>query len=376
MPEPRQDMHVHSTFSDGANTLAENVAEAESLGLVELGCVDHVRVDTDWVPAYAAAVAAMREQTAVRLQCGIEAKLLDTAGALDLPEPCPGVDAIYAADHQVPLARRPAPPARDSRGARGRRGLGRGDRRGDRRLHRGRRAIPRRRRDRALLQHPAQGRAGRVRGRVGAARGARARDRRQRRPDRDIGALALPVGTDAAAVRRAWGADPAQHRQPPPGDDRALRALLGGARRARERLIRDRARHRAGRVRGGGRDPAGGRRVHVRAGERARAAHAARAAGAVVPAGRDRGAGVERGGRAGPNARPAGHARVPARGAPRVRGRRRQHRLDARAGRREGRRASGADLPPAARARRRGQGAHDQPRAERDPLPRTGTRRC
>jgi putative hydrolase len=103
MPERRQDMHVHSTFSDGADTLAENVAEAESLGLVELGCVDHVRVDTDWVPAYAAAVTAMREQTEVRLQCGIEAKLLDTAGALDLPEPCPGVDAIYAADHQVPL---------------------------------------------------------------------------------------------------------------------------------------------------------------------------------------------------------------------------------------------------------------------------------
>lgn len=103
MPEPRQDMHVHSTFSDGANSLEENVAEAESLGLVELGCVDHVRVDTDWVPSYAAAVAAMRGRTEVRLQCGIEAKLLDTAGALDLPEPCAGVDAIYAADHQVPL---------------------------------------------------------------------------------------------------------------------------------------------------------------------------------------------------------------------------------------------------------------------------------
>lgn len=103
MPEPRQDMHVHSTFSDGANSLEENVAEAESLGLVELGCVDHVRGDTDWVPSYAAAVAAMRGRTEVRLQCGIEAKLLDTAGALDLPEPCAGVDAIYAADHQVPL---------------------------------------------------------------------------------------------------------------------------------------------------------------------------------------------------------------------------------------------------------------------------------
>lgn len=110
MPEARQDMHVHSTFSDGANTLEENVAEAERLGLVALGCVDHVRADTGWVPAYAAAVAALRQRTAVRLQCGIEAKLLDTGGALDLPEPCAGVDAIYAADHQVPLADGPHHP--------------------------------------------------------------------------------------------------------------------------------------------------------------------------------------------------------------------------------------------------------------------------
>ncbi|MBV8999519.1 MAG: hypothetical protein JO304_10685 [Solirubrobacterales bacterium] len=110
MRESRQDMHVHSTFSDGANSLEENIAEAESLRLVELGCVDHVRADTEWVPAYAAAVTALREHTEVRLQCGIEAKLLDTAGALDLPEPCPGVDAIYAADHQVPLADGPHHP--------------------------------------------------------------------------------------------------------------------------------------------------------------------------------------------------------------------------------------------------------------------------
>jgi putative hydrolase len=110
MPDPLQDMHVHSTFSDGANSLEENVAEAESLGLHALGCVDHVRSDTGWVPAYAAAVAALRERTAVRLQCGIEAKLLDTAGGLDLPLPCPGVDAIYAADHQVPLADGPHHP--------------------------------------------------------------------------------------------------------------------------------------------------------------------------------------------------------------------------------------------------------------------------
>lgn len=100
---PRQDMHVHSTFSDGKSTLAENVAEAEAVGLLELTCVDHVRADTTWVPEYLAAVQELRPRTDVRLLCGVEAKLLDTAGRLDLPVDLPAVDAVYAADHQVPM---------------------------------------------------------------------------------------------------------------------------------------------------------------------------------------------------------------------------------------------------------------------------------
>jgi putative hydrolase len=104
------DMHVHSTFSDGKGTIEENIAAAEALGLTALGCVDHVRVSTDWVPEYVAAVARLRSETGVELRCGIEAKLLDTTGALDLPQGIEGVDAIYAADHQVPLPEGPTHP--------------------------------------------------------------------------------------------------------------------------------------------------------------------------------------------------------------------------------------------------------------------------
>jgi putative hydrolase len=106
----REDLHVHSTFSDGRDRIEDNIAEAEALGLARLGCVDHVRADTDWVPSYVEAVARLRGETAVELRCGIEAKLLDTSGALDLPEQIAGVDAIYAADHQVPLAEGPTHP--------------------------------------------------------------------------------------------------------------------------------------------------------------------------------------------------------------------------------------------------------------------------
>lgn len=107
---PRVDMHVHSTFSDGADRLEDNIAEAEALGLTALGCVDHVRASTDWVPDYVAAVNRLRSDTRVELRCGIEAKLMDATGALDLPENIDGIDAIYAADHQVPLESGPTHP--------------------------------------------------------------------------------------------------------------------------------------------------------------------------------------------------------------------------------------------------------------------------
>jgi putative hydrolase len=108
--EVRQDMHVHSTFSDGRNTIEENVAEAERLGLLALTCVDRVRADTDWLADYIAEVRRVNATTRVAVSCAIEAKLLDTAGKLDLPADVSGVDAIYAAHHQVPLADGPHTP--------------------------------------------------------------------------------------------------------------------------------------------------------------------------------------------------------------------------------------------------------------------------
>jgi putative hydrolase len=110
-PPIRQDMQVHSTFSDGADSVHDNVRAAQAAGLVEMTCMDHVRASTDWVARYVAEVARVRELTDVRLVCGIEAKLLDTGGRLDLPAEIPdGVDVVYAADHQVAMADGPHHP--------------------------------------------------------------------------------------------------------------------------------------------------------------------------------------------------------------------------------------------------------------------------
>jgi putative hydrolase len=105
-----EDNHVHSTFSDGKGTIAENVAAAEARGLLRLTCVDHVRADTAWAPQFVGAVREADQETEIELHCGLEAKLLDTEGNLDLPPDLGGADYVYAADHQVPLASGPAHP--------------------------------------------------------------------------------------------------------------------------------------------------------------------------------------------------------------------------------------------------------------------------
>jgi putative hydrolase len=112
MPAARvdQDNHVHSTFSDGKGTIAENIAAAEAVGLTRLTCVDHVRVDTEWAPEFVKAVREADGTTEVELLCGLEAKLLDTEGNLDMPDDLGGADRVYAADHQVPLASGPTHP--------------------------------------------------------------------------------------------------------------------------------------------------------------------------------------------------------------------------------------------------------------------------
>ncbi len=100
-----EDFHVHSTFSDGASTLAENVQAAGELGLRTLCLAEHVRRDTTWVPDFAAAVRPYRRQPGLRVLAGVEAKILDGSGRLDIPPDlarCAEIDLVLIADHQFP----------------------------------------------------------------------------------------------------------------------------------------------------------------------------------------------------------------------------------------------------------------------------------
>jgi putative hydrolase len=107
----REDVHVHSTYSDGKHSVEENVLHAERRGLSLLVCVDHVRADTPWVSEFTAHVRLLQRVTDLRLRSGLETKLLSSDGRLDLPADYALADRLYVADHQLPLGQQCFSPA-------------------------------------------------------------------------------------------------------------------------------------------------------------------------------------------------------------------------------------------------------------------------
>lgn len=105
-PSQPEDMHVHSTFSDGKHTVEQNLTQAELIGLRRFTCVDHVRVDSTYLPDFVAEVRRQSKGRGMDVFTGVEAKILDGSGLLDLPSDLHGVDLLYAADHQFPLGDR------------------------------------------------------------------------------------------------------------------------------------------------------------------------------------------------------------------------------------------------------------------------------
>jgi putative hydrolase len=101
------DFHVHSSWSDDArSTIPENIAAAVAVGLTELRLIDHVRQSTTWVPEFLDEVRRQPSHDGLTIYTGVEAKILNSSGALDVPSDLlvggNGVDAIVIADHQFP----------------------------------------------------------------------------------------------------------------------------------------------------------------------------------------------------------------------------------------------------------------------------------
>lgn len=111
-PEFQQDVHVHTTFSDDAvSSPAACVAAASRATLRQVCLTDHVRRTTTWVPELVETINAVRSTLDLDVRSGVETKICDSTGRLDLPDQMPPLDRILVADHRFPAPGGPSDPA-------------------------------------------------------------------------------------------------------------------------------------------------------------------------------------------------------------------------------------------------------------------------
>lgn len=103
------DWHTHSDLTDGTASPEAMADAALAAGLASWALTDHVRRDSTWVPQYVQRVRALHRD-GLAILCGVEAKILDSVGALDIPADLAGLDHLLIADHQYPSADGPVSP--------------------------------------------------------------------------------------------------------------------------------------------------------------------------------------------------------------------------------------------------------------------------
>jgi putative hydrolase len=78
------DYHMHTVYSDGESSIEAYIQRAVEMDLTEIAITDHVWRSSDWVQEYAADVRAIAEEYDIVAHVGLEAKVIDSAGNVDV----------------------------------------------------------------------------------------------------------------------------------------------------------------------------------------------------------------------------------------------------------------------------------------------------
>lgn len=79
------DWHVHTSYTDGKNTVFEYCEKAQENGLELIAFTEHVRKDLDYIfDDFVSEVYSAKDQFDLNILVGCEAKVLDLNGSLDV----------------------------------------------------------------------------------------------------------------------------------------------------------------------------------------------------------------------------------------------------------------------------------------------------
>ena len=98
------DLQVHTTWTDGEQSIADALQAARAAGLHTIAVTEHVRRDTTWFTEFATALRREAEAFSdLTVLVGCEAKALDDAGTLDAEEAVTSqCDVVLGSVHRFP----------------------------------------------------------------------------------------------------------------------------------------------------------------------------------------------------------------------------------------------------------------------------------
>jgi len=82
----QMDMHIHTNWTDGKNSMEEMIFEAEKLNLEEIAFTDHIRTTSSYYDDYVKSIEAVSKITEIKIRTGYEAKICDFFGNIDVAE--------------------------------------------------------------------------------------------------------------------------------------------------------------------------------------------------------------------------------------------------------------------------------------------------
>jgi len=83
-PVPPHDAHTHTTFSDGRNSVLENVRAAEAVGLECVAITDHIQLDTTDLDDRLREIDRAARRSSITVLAGAECTILDPEGHLSV----------------------------------------------------------------------------------------------------------------------------------------------------------------------------------------------------------------------------------------------------------------------------------------------------
>lgn len=103
----RVDFHLHSTWTDGKNSVQEIIDHAKLNGLHSIAITDHIREGSTYFDDYQKEINILNNNQEINIYTGFEAKVSDFSGNIDVKkEVAEAADIAIVSVHRYPLGSR------------------------------------------------------------------------------------------------------------------------------------------------------------------------------------------------------------------------------------------------------------------------------